>query len=135
VLVDEAALAAWAGEFARALAAPAAVGISGELGTGKTTLVRALAAALGVRGPVTSPTFTLVHRYRGEGVSVYHVDAYRIKRAEEAADLGLDDIARESDAVVLVEWPERLGDAAPRLTHRIRLAYSDHPSQRVLEIG
>ncbi len=133
VLVDEAELEAWGAAFARTLQAPAVVGISGELGTGKTTLVRAIARALGVRASVTSPTFALVHRYDGDGVAVYHVDAYRLKSPAEAADLGFDEMLRDAQAVVLVEWPERLGAAAPPLTHRIALAYADRAERRRLE--
>jgi tRNA threonylcarbamoyladenosine biosynthesis protein TsaE len=134
--VDEAALA----RFGRALAAtlrppPAvAVGIAGELGTGKTTLVRAIADGLGVREPVTSPTFALVHRYAGASTTVYHVDGYRLRQAAEAADLGLDDALAEPDSVVLIEWPERLGAWLPALAHRIALSYTDDPLVRELEV-
>lgn len=133
VLVDEAELEAWGAAFARTLRSPAVVGISGELGTGKTTLVRAIARALGVRTSVTSPTFTLVHRYDGDGVAVYHVDAYRLKSPAETADLGFDEMLRDALAVVLIEWPERLGPAAPPLTHRIALAHAERSDRRRLE--
>lgn len=131
--VDEAQLAAWGREFARRLLPPAVVGLSGELGTGKTTLVRAVARGLGVEGSVTSPSFALVHRYDGERGSVYHVDAYRLRSEDEARDLGFDDMLAEPAAVVLLEWPERLGACAPALTHRISLAYTDDPLVRRLE--
>lgn len=121
--VDEPGLAAWGASFAATLRPPAVVGLSGELGSGKTTLVRAIAQALGVRQPVTSPTFALVHRYDGAGVAVFHVDAYRLRREDEARDLGFEDMLGEPGAVVLIEWPERLGAAAPRLDHHLRLAY------------
>ncbi len=132
---DEAALAAWGVAFARRLRLPAVVGLSGELGAGKTTLVRAIASGLGVRQPVTSPTFALVHRYDGAGCTVYHVDGYRLRRPGEAADLGFDEMARETDAVILVEWPERFAGELPPLTHHIRLAYVDDPSLRRLEVA
>jgi tRNA threonylcarbamoyladenosine biosynthesis protein TsaE len=132
---DEAALAAWGEAFARGLALPAVVGLSGELGAGKTTLVRAIAAGLGVRQPVTSPTFALVHRYDGTACTVYHVDGYRLRRPGEAADLGFDEMVRESDAAILVEWPERFGDRLPALTHRIRLSYVEDPALRRLEVA
>jgi len=135
VLVDEASLGAWGREFARNLGPPAAVGLSGDLGTGKTTLIRAIAAGLGVSAPVTSPTFALVHRYDGAACIVYHVDGYRLRRPAEAIDLGLDDMLRESDAVILIEWPERLGAAAPPLTHRIVLAYTDDDLVRRLDVA
>ncbi len=131
--VDEAALAAWGAAFARELRPPVVVGVSGELGAGKTTLVRAIAAGLGVTESVTSPTFALVHRYTGRGVSVYHVDAYRLGPRDRARDLGLDDMLAEPGAVVLIEWPERLGAAAPALAHRIRLAHTGEAGTRELE--
>ncbi len=134
--VDEAALARFGEEFARALRPPppVVVGITGELGTGKTTLVRANAGGLGVEEPVTSPTFALVHRYAGRGATVYHVDGYRLKAPSEALDLGLDDILSEPDSVVLIEWPERLGKLLPVLSHRIDLRYTDDPLIRTLEV-
>jgi tRNA threonylcarbamoyladenosine biosynthesis protein TsaE len=133
--VDEAALAAFGAEFARGLRRPAVVAIAGELGTGKTTLVRAIARGLGVTEPVTSPTFALVHRYDGAATTVYHVDAYRLRRPADAADLGLDDMTAESDSVVLIEWPERLGPEMPAAHYSIRLAYDDDPLFRRMEVS
>jgi tRNA threonylcarbamoyladenosine biosynthesis protein TsaE len=133
--LDEPGLAVWGVEFAHSLTPPAAIGLSGELGAGKTTLVRAIAAGLGVRQSVTSPTFALVHRYDAPGCTVYHVDGYRLRRPGEAADLGFDDMARERDAVILVEWPERFGADLPPLTHRIHLSYVDDPAFRRLEVA
>jgi tRNA threonylcarbamoyladenosine biosynthesis protein TsaE len=63
------------------------------------------------------------------------VDAYRLKRPAEAIDLGLDDMLRDGDAVILIEWPERLGAAAPPLTHRIALAYTDDDLVRRLDVA
>jgi tRNA threonylcarbamoyladenosine biosynthesis protein TsaE len=133
--VDEAALARFGREFARTLRPPppVAVGIAGELGTGKTTLVRAIAGGLGVTEPVTSPTFALVHRYAGASATVYHVDGYRLRRPAEAADLGLDDVLTEPDSVLLIEWPEKLGEWLPDLAHRITLSYTDDANIRLLE--
>lgn len=132
--VDEAGLAAVGAELARGLRPPAVVAIAGELGAGKTTLVRAIARALGVTEPVTSPTFALVHRYAGSATTIYHVDAYRLRRPAEAADLGLDEMAAQPDAVVLVEWPERLGDELPEPTSRIRLSYTEDLDIRAIEV-
>lgn len=82
--------------------------LTGDLGAGKTTFTKALCAALGVTEHVTSPTFTLVHEYRGSKLTVCHADLYRLERTGELLDLGLDD-ARQSGAVLVVEW----GDLAP----------------------
>lgn len=78
----------------------------GDLGAGKTTFVRGLAGGLGATGPVVSPTFTLAREYRGR-LPVLHVDVYRLDRAQEVLDLGLEDLA-DDDAVIVVEW----GDVA-----------------------
>lgn len=82
--------------------------LTGDLGAGKTSFTKAFCAALGVTDQVTSPTFTLVHEYRGATLTVCHADLYRLERTGELADLGLDD-ARRSGAVLVVEW----GDLAP----------------------
>ncbi|MGH9574616.1 MAG: tRNA (adenosine(37)-N6)-threonylcarbamoyltransferase complex ATPase subunit type 1 TsaE [Candidatus Acidiferrales bacterium] len=95
-------------KIAAELAAPALVLLSGELGAGKTTLTKGIASGLRAakEEDVTSPTFTLVHKYEGE-TRVYHVDLYRIGDAHDFETLGLEDVFAEQ-AIVLVEWPERM---------------------------
>ena len=129
-LVNEPELQAWGQAFARTLAPPAVVGLTGELGAGKTTLVRAIAGALGASGPVTSPTFTLVHRYDGRGVTLYHIDAYRLRPQDDVRDLGFDDMLADPNGIVLVEWPERLGHGAPAFTRHVTLEHVEDPSLR-----
>jgi len=85
------------------------VGLSGDLGAGKTTLVAGLLGGLGHEGPVRSPTYTLVEPYRLAGRDLYHCDLYRLRDPAELDDLGLRDLAVER-SVLLVEWPERAGD-------------------------
>jgi tRNA threonylcarbamoyladenosine biosynthesis protein TsaE len=117
----------------RGLAAPAVIGLSGDLGTGKTTLVQAICRGLGARAPATSPTYALVHRYETvSGWPVYHVDCYRLKSPEEARDVGFEEMERER-AIVLIEWPERAGVWAPALDRHILLAHDPDPAVRVLE--
>ena len=101
------------------------VTVSGELGSGKTTFVRGACRALGVTEPVTSPTFTVGHRYRGRGTDVSHLDLYRFAGVS-AAEWG--DLEPYFDgAVVFVEWPEAGRDAlpAPRLAVRLEHAGGD----------
>jgi tRNA threonylcarbamoyladenosine biosynthesis protein TsaE len=81
--------------------------LSGNLGAGKTTFVRGLASGLGIDPDhVTSPTFTLVHEYRGGRLTLYHADLYRLDKAA-TADLGLEELG-VADGVLAIEWPERL---------------------------
>src|SRR5260370_36403834 len=102
------------------LRAPAVVGLSGELGSGKTAPVQAICRGLGAMARATSPTYALVHRYDAGRTPVYHVDCYRLRHADEARDLGFDDMTREP-AIILIEWPERAGAWAPPLDWRFKL--------------
>jgi tRNA threonylcarbamoyladenosine biosynthesis protein TsaE len=109
------------------------IGLSGELGSGKTTLVQAICRGLGAGAAVTSPTYALVHRYPADR-AIYHVDCYRLKDPDDARDLGFDDMLREG-AIVLIEWPERAGPWAPPLDRHLKLAHDPDPGIRVVEEG
>ena len=86
--------------------------LSGNLGAGKTAFVRGLAAGLGIDpDEVSSPTFTLVHEYRGGRLTLYHVDLYRLPQAA-TAELGLEELGVR-DGVVAIEWPDRLSHSMP----------------------
>ncbi len=88
------------------------IALSGQLGAGKTSIARGLLAALGLEGEAPSPSFAIVQPYEPPEVRfpVLHVDLYRLDAPEEAEELGLDDA--RYDSLLIVEWPERLGDAA-----------------------
>jgi len=90
------------------LAPPKIVLLRGDLGAGKTTLVKGIAAGFGAaeEEDVTSPTFTLVHEYRGPDATLYHIDLYRIDTARELDTLALDDLIAENN-VLLIEWGEK----------------------------
>jgi tRNA threonylcarbamoyladenosine biosynthesis protein TsaE len=98
--------------LARLLAPPKLVLLRGELGAGKTTLVKGIAEAFHAASAedVTSPTFTLVHEYRGPEVNVFHIDLYRVDTPRELETLGLDDLITDN-SILLVEWGEKF----PRL--------------------
>jgi tRNA threonylcarbamoyladenosine biosynthesis protein TsaE len=94
----------------------------GELGVGKTAFVQGFARRLGVTVPVTSPTFTLVHRYEAAMV-IHHVDVYRLDRLSELADLGLSEMFEEG--VTLIEWGDVVAPALPSDFLEIGLSYVD----------
>jgi len=97
------------------------VTVSGELGTGKTTFVRGAARALGVTQAVTSPTYTVGHRYRAAAVDVSHIDLYRFADVSNAEWGDLEPYFE--DAVVFLEWPEAAGDELPPVRARVRLRH------------
>jgi tRNA threonylcarbamoyladenosine biosynthesis protein TsaE len=109
------------------------LGLVGDLGAGKTLLVKGLARGMGVPEdvPVVSPTFTLVQTYRGRSATLHHVDLYRLERAAELEDIGLDDLYRDDAAVVAVEWFDRFPEAAPREYLELRIAVTSDTSRRV----
>jgi tRNA threonylcarbamoyladenosine biosynthesis protein TsaE len=111
-----------AGGLAQRLAAGDVVTVAGELGAGKTTFVRGACGALGVRERVTSPTYTIGHRYHGEGVEVSHLDLYRFRDVSPAEWGDLEPYFEE--AIAFVEWPEAGAGVlpAPRFVVRMRHA-------------
>ncbi len=106
-LKDEAATLAAGAKLAGLIRAGDIVTLSGDLGAGKTTLVRGLLRALGHEGEVPSPSFALVQPYEVLAPPVWHADLYRLEDVAELAELGLDSLG---DSVLVVEWPERAGD-------------------------
>jgi tRNA threonylcarbamoyladenosine biosynthesis protein TsaE len=106
------------------------VTVSGELGSGKTTFVRGACRALGVADRVTSPTFTIGHRYRG-AVYVSHLDLYRFAGVSSAEWGDLEPYFE--DAVVFVEWPEAAGDELPIPRARVRLGHRS-PTSRAISV-
>ena len=117
-----------AARLARVLAPGDLVTISGELGSGKTTFVRGACRALGVTAPVTSPTYTIGHRYEGDP-SVSHLDLYRFT-AVSAAEWG-DLEPYFDDAIVFIEWPEAAGPGLPPVRATVRLEHVDGRSRRI----
>lgn len=121
---DLAALQAWGEEFGALLPDGGVVALHGDLGAGKTTLVRAIAAGLRVAAldAVTSPTYALVHEYDSPLGAVLHADLYRVRRPEELEQLGWDDALRAARAA-LVEWPEQVPGAVPAEAWHVELAH------------
>lgn len=121
-LHDEAATLALGTALAGRLRRGDLLTLSGDLGAGKTTLSRGVLRGLGYAGPVPSPTFTLVQHYETESLALAHFDLYRLAAREEIFELGFDDALHEG--VVLVEWPEILGERLPANRLAIRLEES-----------
>jgi tRNA threonylcarbamoyladenosine biosynthesis protein TsaE len=121
-------------DVGRALAAALNAGdvvlLSGDLGAGKTAFVRGLASGLGVDpAAVSSPTFTIVHEYRGGRLTLYHADLYRLERTA-TEDIGLEEMG-VADGVLAIEWPDRLTHALPRTT-AVDIEIVDDVTRRIL---
>ena len=135
-LPDEAATAALGRELAPYLTPGMVIWLDGDLGAGKTTLVRSILRALGHEGPVKSPTYTLVEVYVVSSLYLYHFDFYRFNDAEEFDDAGLGEYFRE-DSVCLVEWPDKAAgyvpDADIEMAFRFAAGESGMDSGRIVE--
>lgn len=106
----------------------------GPMGSGKTTIIKALCKVLGAEDLVSSPTFTLVNEYiTAKGDSIYHIDFYRIKKKEEVFDFGIEEYFA-SGSYCLMEWPELIEDILPSETAKIRITVGDN-EERTLDIA
>ena len=116
-------------DLAAALKAGDVLLLSGNLGAGKTAFVRGLAAGLGIDPEeVSSPTFTLVHEYRGGRLTLYHADLYRLEKVA-TEDLGLEEMGI-SDGVLAIEWPDRLSHALPG-ARAVQIEIVDESTRRI----
>jgi tRNA threonylcarbamoyladenosine biosynthesis protein TsaE len=113
--------------IAEMLRPPMIVVLRGEVGAGKTTLVKGIAAALGAAAEdeVTSPTFTIVHEYEGTAVRLFHLDLYRLETEEQIAVLGIDEMAGYANSLVLVEWGERFESVVKRAGGEIYMEHGE----------
>ena len=118
------------------LRAPKLVVLRGELGAGKTTLVKGMAAALGAANAeeVVSPTFTLVHEYQGRKVRLFHLDLYRLETEAEVEGVGLWEMADAPDALVLVEWGDKFASVMERADAEVAITQGEVENERLLHV-
>ena len=117
------------------LVAPKLVVLRGKLGMGKTTLVRGMAAALGAdASEVTSPTFTLVHEYKGRKTRLVHLDLYRLDNENELETVGLWEMADAADALVMVEWGDKFASVMERADALVTMSQGEVENARLLHI-
>jgi tRNA threonylcarbamoyladenosine biosynthesis protein TsaE len=116
------------------LPAPKLVVLRGELGMGKTTLVKGMASALGAIDDVTSPTFTLVHEYKGRKTRLIHLDLYRLETEDELETVGLWELADAGDALVVVEWGDKFASVMERADAEIVITQGEVENERLLHV-
>ena len=119
-------------ELASALKPPKLVVLRGDLGAGKTTLVKGIAEGFHAASQedVTSPTFTLVHEYRGPEANLYHIDLYRVDTARELDTLALDDFVSEK-SILLIEWGERFARFLQQRDVEITLTHAGENQRKI----
>jgi tRNA threonylcarbamoyladenosine biosynthesis protein TsaE len=118
--------------LAEATGEPGVIYLQGDLGTGKTTLVRSLMRGLGYHGKVKSPTYTLIEPYSLGGLTVYHLDLYRLASGEELEWIGLRDLS-DGSGLLLIEWPEQGEGALPPPDLIISVDYRERGRQLDLQ--
>lgn len=123
-------------ELAKMLAPPKLVLLRGDLGAGKTTLVKGIAQAFEAASQedVTSPTFTLIHEYRGPAATLYHIDLYRVDTQRELETLGLDDLIGDN-SILLIEWGEKFARFQRERDVEIALERSGEDRRRIVVTG
>lgn len=119
-LSDEQASEQWAAQFAQALRAPLVLSFSGEIGAGKTTIIRAMLRALGIQSAIKSPTFSLVESYSCHDFVVHHFDLYRIHHEDELEYIGFRDFFAEQN-ICCIEWAEHAGQLLPSVDLHFKL--------------
>jgi len=112
------------------LPAGTVLALAGELGAGKTALVKGIARGLGIAQEVTSPTFTLIHEYRGGRLPLYHIDLYRLASPQQAEAIGIEDYLAPA-GIAVIEWPDRIAALLPPATRRIELAVVNDTTRRL----
>ncbi len=121
---------------ARHQTGPCILLFSGNLGAGKTTFIQSLARTLGVIEQVTSPTFTMMRKYRIPENAyfdcLYHFDLYRIEDTSELDRIGWEDALSDPKGLVCVEWPEKAGEKLPSKSYDVLLEHTDNPDERIL---
>lgn len=128
--LTEPELVAWGERIGREAATPLVLALRGDLGAGKSTLARAVAHGAGVVGDVPSPTFNLVFGYdTPRGVTVRHLDLYRLERPDEVWELGWGELGAPGD-VVLIEWPQRAESLLPEPRWEVEIEELGDPATR-----
>ncbi len=120
-LIDEKASEQFATQLASCLSSPLVVALSGDIGAGKTTIVRAMLKSLGVQSAIKSPTFSLVESYICHDLHIHHFDLYRIHHEDELEYLGFRDYFSK-ESICFIEWAEHAGKALPQVDIRFNLS-------------
>jgi len=121
-------------EEVKELGAPYVIALYGDLGSGKTTLTQYMAKELGINHPVVSPTFIIEKIYKIKETPfshLVHIDAYRLEGEKELSSIGWDEILKNKENLIVVEWADRIEKALPENTLRVELSFVDHDEREI----
>lgn len=122
----------FAEKFAKNIKPPKLIALYGGLGSGKTTFVQGLAAGLGIKKRVLSPTFVFIRTYQlDNNAEFYHVDLYRLDSERDLATIGLSDILDDKNAIIIIEWPEKIEALLPANTIRIKFEVLGESNRKI----
>ncbi len=121
-------------DLAKSLKPGDVIAMIGDLGTGKTTLTKYIAAGLGIEETVTSPTFTVVQEYKSGRLPLYHFDVYRVNDPDELFEIGFEEYLY-SDGAVIVEWGDLVYDLLPEHSIILQLEYGEGEGERIYKIA
>ena len=122
-----------AARIAELLEPGSVIALHGELGAGKTCFVQGLGYALGIRRPMTSPTFTITNEYEIPSGKLIHMDLYRLTSPDELLAMGFEEDLREG-SIIAIEWPDRAGELLPENTIHVRISLTDSDQARKISI-
>ena len=123
-----------AGAIIGSLGRRTVVAFRGEMGAGKSVVTRAAAQAMGVTGPVPSPTFTILYIHEGSALRLYHFDLYRLESADALYEMGLEEYIPADDGASFIEWPEMAGEAMPQSALTVTLTYTEDGLARCAQL-
>ena len=130
IIEDVAAMERWGEEIGKTMTSPGLLALIGQMGAGKTHFAKGFARGLGFAGEVSSPTFALVHEYRGGRLPIFHFDLHRLSSASEVLMIGWDDYL-DQQGILLVEWADLFPELWPEKSRSIVIEISDN-SRKVL---
>jgi len=115
------------------------IGLTGELGAGKTTFIKSFMRELGIRNKITSPTFIILRRFKlpkgGNYKNIFHIDAYRLSKEKELSEIGIDKEMKNPENIILIEWADRIEKVLPKGTIWLKFKYGKNRNERHIIIN
>ncbi|MDD3101570.1 MAG: tRNA (adenosine(37)-N6)-threonylcarbamoyltransferase complex ATPase subunit type 1 TsaE [Patescibacteria group bacterium] len=122
-------------KIAKKLVGGEVLALNGELGSGKTVLIKGIAAELGIKKHITSPTFVVMKIYSVKSLKICHIDAYRLNSGQDLINIGVKDWSAKPNTVTVIEWAERVKNILPKDTITIKLKLGKKKNERIITVN